>query len=217
MTVRENPYVFISGFVCRDVLEEGRLAGLRQSCQAGQRSHRRQDFAVTTTRTRTISTPLNTSWITAGTTCPWLQDAKWTCSGVPSHCFCSNTVQVFAQYCVTHRNTDIIDSCIVFRSWHIHSNAAFVYSCLAIIALSIFYEYLRSLQRKLDYHIALSLSKGKGRNKSNSRGNSGRASPVGSGAIEEIGLLSGHRVLSSSLTGCVASLSAHDPLSKIST
>ncbi|KIM45509.1 hypothetical protein M413DRAFT_442177 [Hebeloma cylindrosporum] len=98
-------------------------------------------------------------------------------------------------------NTDIIDSCIVFRSWHISSKTAFVYSCLAIIALGIFYEYLRGLQRKLDYHIALSLSKGKGRGRNNGGGNSGRESPVGSGILEETGLLSGHRLLRSSLTG----------------
>lgn len=102
------------------------------------------------------------------------------------------------------RNTDIIDSCIVFRSWHISSKTAFVFSCFAIIALGILYEYLRGLQRKLDYHIALSLSKGKARRDSNSRGSSGRASPVGPEILEETGLLSGRRLLSSSLTGCVA-------------
>jgi len=96
-------------------------------------------------------------------------------------------------------NTDIIDTCIVFRSWRISSNAVFFWSCAAIIALGVFYEYLRVIQRRLDYHIALSLSKGKGRTRAGARG---RASPEGSrGPAEESGLLSGQRTLNESLAG----------------
>ncbi|PPQ92990.1 hypothetical protein CVT25_000191 [Psilocybe cyanescens] len=119
-------------------------------------------------------------------------------------------------------NTDIIDTCVVFRSWHIRTSSAFLLSCLAIVALGVLYEYLRNFQRTLDRHIALSLAgesssspsaqKAKGRDRSNSRerragggsGNGGRelegnvdSDPEG----EEAGLLTGRRALKSSLTG----------------
>ena len=87
------------------------------------------------------------------------------------------------------RNSDIIDTCIVFRTWHVTSNSYFVGSCIAIVLLGILYEYLRVFQQKLDYQIASSLqTKGKGR--SSSRGSSGRNSPV-----EESGLLTGRKIL----------------------
>jgi len=87
-------------------------------------------------------------------------------------------------------NTDIIDTCIIFRSWHVTSNSFFIGSCISIVILSILYEYLRVFQRKLDYHIALSLQpKGKARSRANSP------------SIEEsAGLLTG-RIMSTSLTG----------------
>jgi len=97
-------------------------------------------------------------------------------------------------------NTDIIDTCIVFRWWHIRSHTDFVLTLCAIALLGILYEYLRVFQRKLDLHIAQSLvvSKGKevprGRDRSNGpRGDSGRASPQGfeDANNEELGLLSG--------------------------
>ncbi|KAF9568190.1 Ctr-domain-containing protein [Agrocybe pediades] len=91
-------------------------------------------------------------------------------------------------------NTDIIDTCIVFRGWHIHSHAAFVWSCLAIVALGVFYEYIRVYQKKLDVHLARSLQKGKG------RGRAGSTSPTEGNDLEETGLLSGH-ILKPSLTG----------------
>jgi len=97
-------------------------------------------------------------------------------------------------------NTDIIDTCIVFRSWHITSKAAFIYSCFAIVALCILYEYLRGFQRTLDYRIAVSLSKGKRRSRSSGPGNSGRSSPAGQGNLEETGLLSGQKRTSASGT-----------------
>ncbi|KAF9479027.1 Ctr copper transporter [Pholiota conissans] len=100
-------------------------------------------------------------------------------------------------------NTQIIDTCIVFRSWHIGSNSAFFWSCLAIMALGVVYEYLRVFQRKLDVHIALSLAKGKGRSSRSSSRGRGAATATGSteGNEEELGLLSGHKVLNASLTG----------------
>ncbi|TFK44166.1 Ctr copper transporter family-domain-containing protein [Crucibulum laeve] len=89
-------------------------------------------------------------------------------------------------------NTNVIDTCIVFRSWHISSRTAFVFSCLAIVLLGIFFEYLRAFQKRVDVHIAASLSeKGKG------RARSGRSTPE----EEEDGLLSGRRLLRTSLTG----------------
>ncbi|KAK1222045.1 copper transpport protein [Marasmius sp. AFHP31] len=82
-------------------------------------------------------------------------------------------------------NTQIIDTCIVFPSWHIGSTSSFVFSCFVIVALGIFYEYLRVLQKSFDARLASTLSKGKNRDRSRSRGNS-----PGHGA-EEQGLLTG--------------------------
>lgn len=76
-----------------------------------------------------------------------------------------------------------MDTCIVFESWHISTNSAFVFSCFAIIALGILFEYLRALQKNFDTRIALSLIKDKRRSRSRS------PNPV-----EEEGLLTG-RVL----------------------
>ncbi|KAJ7513054.1 Ctr copper transporter [Mycena galericulata] len=55
-------------------------------------------------------------------------------------------------------NTQILDTCIVFRSWHISSPAAFILSCVVIAALAVFYEALRAFQKKLDARIALELA-----------------------------------------------------------
>jgi len=54
-------------------------------------------------------------------------------------------------------NTDIIDTCIVFPQWHISSNFDFILSFFAIVALGVFYEYLREFQRRADVKIARSL------------------------------------------------------------
>jgi copper transporter 1 len=89
----------------------------------------------------------------------------------------------------TCRNTQIVDTCIVFKQWHISSRFAFVLSFIAIIFLSLGYEYLRAYQRIVDQRIALILSRGKTRD--NGRV-SGRSSPELSGPdVEEAGLLSG--------------------------
>jgi len=96
-------------------------------------------------------------------------------------------------------NTDIIDTCIVFRSWHINSQTTFLFSCLVIVLLGIFYEYLRGFQKKFDYHIAMTLAaKGQGR-PTPGRDSSGRSTPEGQN--EERSLLGGRRILTSSLTG----------------
>ncbi|TBU33932.1 Ctr copper transporter [Dichomitus squalens] len=61
-------------------------------------------------------------------------------------------------------NTQIEDTCVVFRSWHISTKAGFVFSCAAVVALGVLYEYLRVAQRGLDRRIAATLSaQGKGK------------------------------------------------------
>ncbi|KAF8520359.1 copper transporter [Hysterangium stoloniferum] len=57
-------------------------------------------------------------------------------------------------------NTQIADTCIVFRGWHITSNVSFFLSCLAIVGLGVAYEYLRVFQRRVDVKIARSLRAG---------------------------------------------------------
>ncbi|KAJ7701242.1 copper transporter [Mycena rosella] len=54
-------------------------------------------------------------------------------------------------------NTQIVNTCIVFRSWHVSSTTTFIASCAIIMALGIFYEALRAFQKKLDARIALEL------------------------------------------------------------
>ncbi|KAG7099229.1 hypothetical protein E1B28_001095 [Marasmius oreades] len=81
-------------------------------------------------------------------------------------------------------NTQIVDTCIVFPGWHISSTSAFVFSCIAIIALGIFYEYLRVLQKTYDSRLALSLCKGKTRSRS-----------VSPSAAEDQELLTGRSVV----------------------
>ncbi|KAF8149488.1 Ctr copper transporter [Crassisporium funariophilum] len=99
-------------------------------------------------------------------------------------------------------NTDIIDTCIVFRSWHVTSKSFFIGSCIAIVLLGVFYEYLRVFQRKLDVHIARSLqaAKGKGRLPLRDSGSRSRGSSPDD-TFEESGLLTGTRLLDASLTG----------------
>ncbi|CAE6449846.1 unnamed protein product [Rhizoctonia solani] len=58
-------------------------------------------------------------------------------------------------------NTQIIDTCIVFKSWHISSNGTFLLSFVAIVLLCVAYEWLRRAQTILDVRIARSIAKGK--------------------------------------------------------
>ena len=62
-------------------------------------------------------------------------------------------------------NTQVADTCVVFRSWHISGPAALFGSCVAIAALGVLYEYLRVASARLDRRVAATLSaqgKGKG-------------------------------------------------------
>jgi len=89
-------------------------------------------------------------------------------------------------------NTQIIDTCIVFPSWHIRSNTGFVLSCFAIVAMSVFYEYLREFQRKYDVRLACSLAaSGKGKGHLSPIGGSGRSTPDDD--YEDRGLLTGRK------------------------
>lgn len=55
-------------------------------------------------------------------------------------------------------NTNIIDTCIVFRSWHITSNAAFFFSFFLVVALGVSYEYLRIFCHRFDQNLVVSLT-----------------------------------------------------------
>ncbi|CAK5281329.1 unnamed protein product [Mycena citricolor] len=90
-------------------------------------------------------------------------------------------------------NTQIVDTCIVFESWHIRSQAMFLGSCIAIVALAVFYEYLRAFAKSVDVRIALALAgPGKGKSRSSSRPRSDD---------EDAGLLTGRRVFNIHTTG----------------
>ncbi|KAF9647815.1 Ctr copper transporter [Thelephora ganbajun] len=58
-------------------------------------------------------------------------------------------------------NTRIIDTCVVFKSWHIRSNAGFVVSCIAIVLLGLFFEWLRSYAKRVDQKILAKEGKGR--------------------------------------------------------
>ncbi|KAH7919287.1 Ctr copper transporter [Leucogyrophana mollusca] len=94
-------------------------------------------------------------------------------------------------------NTQIIDTCIVFKQWHIHSNSAFVLSFFVIVGLGVLYEYLRAFRVAFDGRIAATLNKGKSR----SPARSGRSTPDHTSDVEEAGLLTGRRALRPSRTG----------------
>ncbi|KAI8994001.1 Ctr copper transporter [Trametes punicea] len=71
-------------------------------------------------------------------------------------------------------NTQVEDTCIVFRSWHISSTTAFVFSCLVVVGLGVLYEWLRAAQRTLDRRIAAAL-RAQGKGKAAARGGAGGA------------------------------------------
>lgn len=56
-------------------------------------------------------------------------------------------------------NTQVQDTCVVFRSWHITGWFTFVLSFLIIVLLGITYEWLRKLQRALDVQTAQRVTK----------------------------------------------------------
>ncbi|KZT29137.1 Ctr copper transporter [Neolentinus lepideus HHB14362 ss-1] len=106
-------------------------------------------------------------------------------------------------------NTQIENTCVVFRQWHIYTKGQFVLSFVAIVALGVLYEWLREFQKTLDRRIALSLAQqGKGKARV-----SGRSTPEAE--REETGLLSGRLVilaLFSALSHCRTPV---PPLSRI--
>jgi copper transporter 1 len=60
------------------------------------------------------------------------------------------------------RNTNIINTCVVFPQWHIHSNVQFFLSCVAVVLIGVGYEWLRDVQKRVDRKIAAQmLLKGK--------------------------------------------------------
>ncbi|KAG2154380.1 copper transporter [Suillus bovinus] len=89
-------------------------------------------------------------------------------------------------------NTQIIDTCIVFSQWHIRSNLQFVFSFLAIVALGMFYEYLRVYSRDFDKRVAVKLRIKNGRRSPLTA--SGQSSPARYDDAEDTGLLNASRV-----------------------
>ncbi|KAJ7107714.1 Ctr copper transporter family-domain-containing protein [Mycena epipterygia] len=55
-------------------------------------------------------------------------------------------------------NTQIVDTCIVFRSWHVTSTFTFIVSCAVIMGLGVLYEALRAFQRNVDARITRDLA-----------------------------------------------------------
>lgn len=135
-----------------------------------------------------VTTDTGTTAVMAAWT--WVQPVRCICFGAyeePPPDF--DSTPSYLPPLPTCRNTQIVDTCIVFKQWHISSRFAFVLSFTAIIFLSLGYEYLRAYQRIVDQRIALILSRGNARD--NGRV-SGRSSPELSGPdVEEAGLLSG--------------------------
>ena len=59
------------------------------------------------------------------------------------------------------RNTQIIDTCVVFQSWHIRSYTGFVFSLIAIVLLGVFFEWLMSYAKRVDQNILAKEGKGR--------------------------------------------------------
>lgn len=97
--------------------------------------------------------------------------------------------------CAMHMlwNTQVIDTCIIFKSWHIHTHFQFVVSLLVIVLLGVLYEYLRVFQRRVDDHITTKY--GKGKRSASPPSASGRSTPErGARADEAVSLLNSGRV-----------------------
>ncbi|KIY72478.1 Ctr copper transporter [Cylindrobasidium torrendii FP15055 ss-10] len=50
-------------------------------------------------------------------------------------------------------NTQVVDTCIIFSSWHVHNTAQFVMSFFAIALLGVAYEGIRYIQHKYDAYL----------------------------------------------------------------
>jgi len=136
------------------------------------------------------TTYLAVQWITACTT--WLQGAQCTCSGMLYPNSHTHPQKIHR----SGRNTQLIDTCVVFSQWHIHSHFQFFLSFLAIVGLGVLYEYLRMLSRDFDRRIAVKMRTARRTQLTSS----GRSSPERSDA-EETGLL--HGVRAAKKQGCV--------------
>lgn len=93
--------------------------------------------------------------------------------------------------CAMHMlwNTQIINTCVVFPSWHIHTHTQFVFSLAAVLLLGVLYEYLRFFQQSVNRRIATKL--GKGKRVASPVSDSGRSTPDRGAASEVVGLLNG--------------------------
>jgi copper transporter 1 len=105
------------------------------------------------------------------------------------------------------RNTQIINTCIVFPQWHIKSNSSFVLSFLVIVALGVLYEYLREVQKDVDRRIAVGLRASGAERVSRTGSREGRGGREGSSEVEDAGLLTGRRVLKKAGGGYVSTYS----------
>ncbi|KAL4074064.1 Ctr copper transporter [Scleroderma citrinum] len=95
-------------------------------------------------------------------------------------------------------NTQVIDTCIIFSSWHIHTHFQFVLSLLAIVLLGVLFEYLRVLQQCVDHRIATKV--GKGKRTVSPPSVSGRSTPEGDARNDEaLSLLNGRRARSAKI------------------
>lgn len=93
--------------------------------------------------------------------------------------------------CAMHMlwNTQIINTCVVFPSWHIHTHTQFVFSLAVVLLLGVLYEYLRFFQQSVNRRIATKL--GKGKRVASPVSDSGRSTPDRGAASEVVGLLNG--------------------------
>ncbi|KAG8871424.1 hypothetical protein FRB97_008704, partial [Tulasnella sp. 331] len=58
-------------------------------------------------------------------------------------------------------NWETVDTCIVFRSWHVSSTSTFIISFLIVALIGVFYEWLREVKSAYDIQTARTLARGK--------------------------------------------------------
>ncbi|RXK39101.1 hypothetical protein M231_03606 [Tremella mesenterica] len=83
-------------------------------------------------------------------------------------------------------NNQVADTCVVFKSWHIHGPWTMVLSCIAVIAVAIFYSFLLHQMKRLDIKLAYGLSNSAGRREGSSTRRESLIPPIPTGynAIE---------------------------------